>query len=93
MTAGPRVSRGKPPRGGQYRRASEVRTFLFCQSAWMFERQGAPSEREPERASGTVYHHQHGARVEASERTASAAWAFLLIAIILIVLALWTGLR
>lgn len=93
MTAGRPVSGGKPPRDGRYRNASEVGSFLFCQRAWMFERQGAPSEREPERASGTAYHQQHGGRVEASARTGSAARASLLIAIVLIVLALWTDLR
>jgi hypothetical protein len=38
--------------------ASDVGTYLFCKWAWAFERQGAPSAREPERARGTVYHEQ-----------------------------------
>ena len=80
----------RPPRGreGRYRNASEIGSFLFCQRAWMYERQDAPSEREPERDAGTFYHQQHGERVEAAERTGSAARIVLLIA-----LALWTGLR
>ena len=80
-------------REGPYRKANEISTFLFCQRAWMYERQGAPSEREQERVTGTLYHQQHGERVDAAQRTGRAARFFLLIAIVLLLLALLIALQ
>ncbi len=93
MTAGPPVPGGKPSRGGRYRNASEVGTFRFCERAWMFERQGAPSEREPERATGTAYHQKHGERVVTAQRMQGAGRWFLLLGILLFLLALGMPLR
>jgi hypothetical protein len=79
----------KPPRGRRYRTASEIGTYLYCKRAWWFERQGAPSLREPERARGTAYHEQHGGRVVTAQRTGSVARVFLLLAVLLFLIAAW----
>lgn len=78
---------------GSYTKASEVGTFLFCRGAWQFEREKAPSSREPERAEGTAHHVRHGERVEASERTGGLARVFLALAVALLILGLLASLR
>jgi hypothetical protein len=40
----------------RYIKASELRTFEYCERAWFFEREGAPSTLEPERAEGRGEH-------------------------------------
>lgn len=79
----------KPGRGAGYRKASEVNTFLFCRRAWWFERQGAPSSREPERARGTAHHQRHGERVSAIPRVRALARLALALAVALFLLGLW----
>jgi hypothetical protein len=71
-----------------YRTASEVNTFLFCHRAWAFQREGAPSAREPERTVGAAYHVKHSERVTAGERTGGLARALLVIAVVLLILGL-----
>ena len=78
---------------GRYVKVSEVGTYLFCRRAWAFEREGTPSSREPERIAGTVYHVRHGERVAARERTGGLARAFLVLAIVLLILGLLVSLR
>jgi hypothetical protein len=68
--------------------ASDVGTYLFCNRAWAFERQGAPSEREPERARGIAYHEQHAQNVVIAENTKGMSSIVLVAGIILISLAL-----
>ena len=41
-------------------RASEIGAFLYCRRAWWYQRQGHPSENQPEMAGGSEYHRQHG---------------------------------
>ena len=40
----------------RYIRASELRTFLFCERAWFLERRGKPSTLQSERIFGTTDH-------------------------------------
>lgn len=94
MTAGENIGPGGGPRrGGDYRKASEVGTFLFCQRAWYFERQCTPSDREPERVLGTAYHQRHGERVSASPRLRAVSRAALVLAALLFFLGLWLSTR
>jgi hypothetical protein len=79
----------RPGRSAGYRKASEVNTFLFCRRAWWFERQGAPSEREPERAQGTAHHQRHGERVGATPRVRVLARLVLALAVALLLFGLW----
>lgn len=79
----------RPRRRGDYRKASEVNAFLFCRRAWWFERQGVPSDQDPERARGTAYHQQHGRRVGATPRVQARARLALALAVALFLLGLW----
>jgi hypothetical protein len=82
----------RPRNAGRYINASEVGTYLFCRRAWAFQREGAPSTREPERQAGTTYHVQHGERVAAAERTGGLSRALLVIALMMLVLGLLAAL-
>jgi hypothetical protein len=77
-------------RGGLRPRSAEFQST--SESAWVFEREGTPSSREPERIAGTVYHVRHGEWVAAGERTGGLARAFL-VAIVLLILGLLVSLR
>ena len=44
-------------------RASEISTFIFCQRAWWYQKQGLQSENQPLMAAGTTMHTQHGKSV------------------------------
>ncbi len=87
------VADDKQPRGGRYRTASEIGTYVYCRRAWWFERQGAPSLRAPERARGTAYHQQHGEQVVTAQRIGGLASACLLLAFVLLLLGLWIAWR
>jgi hypothetical protein len=93
MTSRPPISGDQPPRERRYRNASELGSFRFCERAWMFEQQGAPSEREPERMTGTAYHQQHGEQVSQAWRVRGIGRWFLLLGILLLLLGLWMSMR
>ncbi len=72
--------------------ASEVGSFLYCRRAWAFQREGAPSTREPERQAGTAYHAHYGEKVAIGERTSTLSRAMLVIAMVLLLLGLLAAL-
>lgn len=49
----------------QYVRASEIGSFLFCEKAWSYDRQGVrpTAEVQASRAAGIAFHHTHGTSV------------------------------
>jgi hypothetical protein len=67
-------------------KASEVGSFLFCERAWWYHRQGVSSENEAEMAAGTQIHYQHGQGVMLAGCLRTLATIFLLGAIVLFVL-------
>ncbi|HWQ84956.1 MAG TPA: hypothetical protein VN363_10340 [Anaerolineales bacterium] len=44
-------------------RASEISTFIYCQRAWWYQKQGIASQNQPQLAAGTSLHLQHGKTV------------------------------
>lgn len=67
-------------------KASETGSFLYCQRAWWYDRQGISSENIAEMAAGTEIHQKHGRIVAAAGCLQTAAVVFLLAAIVLFVL-------
>ena len=54
----------------RYIKASELRSFAFCERAWSFEGKGEASSLVAERAHGTQVHLHHG-RAAVSAQAAS----------------------
>ena len=63
----------------QYIRASEIGSFLFCQKAWSYSRQGVrpTAEIQASREAGVAFHRTHGTSVVRS-RTLMFIGLFLL---------------
>ena len=40
-------------------RASELGSFLYCQRAWWYQKEGIPSQNQAELSGGKVFHHSH----------------------------------
>lgn len=80
-------------RSGRYIKASEIGTYVFCRRAWWFERTGASSSREPERAAGTAYHASYGERVASAGRSGALARWCLAFGVVLLLIALLGALR
>ena len=67
-------------------RASEIGSFLYCQRAWWYQRQGVDSENAAEMLTGTQIHHQHGRQVAAAGCLRMLAVVMLLASIVSLVL-------
>lgn len=65
-------------------RASEIGTYLYCQRAWWYLRQGVKSENQAEMAGGTELHERHGRNVMVIGCMRVAAYALLLASLVLI---------
>lgn len=65
-------------------RASDISTYLFCERAWWYQRQGIESDNITELASGSELHQHYGQAVLASGLLRALAYALLLIAFILL---------
>lgn len=65
-------------------RASDISTYLFCERAWWYQRQGIESDNIAELASGTELHQHHGQAVLVSGSLRALAYVLLLIALILL---------
>jgi CRISPR/Cas system-associated exonuclease Cas4 (RecB family) len=64
-------------------RASEIGSYLYCQRAWWYQRQGFNSENQNELAGGRALHEQHSRAVMAAGCLRVLAYALLLLALVL----------
>jgi hypothetical protein len=67
-------------------RASEIGSFVYCQRAWWYDRQGVASENEAEMAAGTEIHYHHGRTVMVGGCLRTLAVIALLGAVVLLAL-------
>jgi hypothetical protein len=65
-------------------RASEIGTYLYCQRAWWYQRQGVQSENQAELAGGTELHERHGRSIIAAGCLRVLAYALLLASLVLL---------
>lgn len=65
-------------------RASEIGSFLYCQRAWWYQKNGVVSENQAELAAGSAMHYQHGRTVLAAGCLRTAAYAILLLALVML---------
>ncbi len=65
-------------------RASEIGSYLYCQRAWWYLRQGVKSENQAEMAGGTELHERHGRNVMVIGFLRLAAYALLLASLVLL---------
>jgi CRISPR/Cas system-associated exonuclease Cas4 (RecB family) len=73
-------------------RASEISAYVYCARAWWYRQQGVESENQGDLAAGNELHSQHGRTILASGCLRSAAYALLLISLLLMTAALVTQL-
>jgi hypothetical protein len=65
-------------------RASEIGTYLYCNRAWWYQRQGFSVENQAELAAGERLHAAHGRSVLATGCLRVVAYALLLLALVLL---------
>jgi hypothetical protein len=63
-------------------RASEIGSFLYCQRAWWYARQGFDSENQGALELGRTLHERHGQKVMLAGCLSYLAYAFLLLALL-----------
>lgn len=66
-------------------RASEIGTFIFCQRAWWYQREGVESGNSAELSAGSQFHEQQASLAR------SALAVNILAVIFLITFLLWLG--
>lgn len=72
-------------------RASDIGSYLYCRRAWWYRINGQESSNQAELSAGTELHRAHGRAVFTAGLIRYAAWAALLLALVLLVIYL-TGL-
>jgi hypothetical protein len=65
-------------------RASEIGTYLFCQRAWWYQKSGQPSQNLGEMTAGSELHYRHGRAALGISCLRFAAYAMLLLALVLV---------
>lgn len=65
-------------------RASEIGTYLYCQRAWMYQKQGHNSINQEELAAGTRIHLQNTRQVMLSGCLRILAYGLFITAIVLL---------
>jgi CRISPR/Cas system-associated exonuclease Cas4 (RecB family) len=63
-------------------KASEIGTYLYCQRAWWYQRQGATNHNQAAMNAGRQLHERHGRVVMTSGCLRLLAYACLLLALL-----------
>jgi CRISPR/Cas system-associated exonuclease Cas4 (RecB family) len=66
-------------------RSSDIGTYLYCNRAWWYKKQGVESINQAELAAGTELHVKHGRQVLASSITRTIGLMLLMVALIILV--------
>jgi CRISPR/Cas system-associated exonuclease Cas4 (RecB family) len=66
-------------------RASEIGTYLYCQRAWWYRKQGVPSDNVFELTEGRAIHARHGRTVFLIKVLRILAYGLLLAAAVLMI--------
>ena len=77
-------------------RASELAEFVYCQRAWWLKmvcKEPSSEEAREAQAEGERWHQRQGAQIARTDALSAAAYAVLLIAILLLAAATWEALR
>jgi hypothetical protein len=59
-------------------RASEIGSFIYCQRAWWYQRQGFEPINRSELAAGSEFHSAHASRARSVILMRIIAWALVL---------------
>lgn len=62
-------------------RASEISSFIFCQRAWWYQRQGVPPINRAELAGGSLFHQEQVRAVRSALFLRMLAWVLLVAAV------------
>ena len=65
-------------------RASEIGTYRYCQRAWWYQKNGYSSDNQAELAGGIELHERHGQKVLTAGCLRLAAYALLLLALVMV---------
>jgi hypothetical protein len=63
-------------------RASEIGSFLFCQRAWWYQRQGIEPINRAEMSAGNQYHEEQGKIARSAILFQVIAWGLIFLVII-----------
>ncbi|HKI53080.1 MAG TPA: hypothetical protein VJ987_03070 [Anaerolineales bacterium] len=66
-------------------RSSDIGTYLYCNRAWWYKKQGVESANQTELAAGTELHVKHGRQVLASGISRMIGLILLMIALVMLV--------
>lgn len=69
-------------------RASEIGTYLYCQRAWWYRKQGVVSTNQSEMIAGTEQHREHGRKILAAGLMRTLGLLLLLSSLILLTAAI-----
>lgn len=70
----------RPAASSRTVRASEIGSYLYCQRAWWYQRQGHEPASPVAQESGLAWHRRHGRRVLVASGLRAVGWVLILLA-------------
>jgi hypothetical protein len=70
----------RPTASAQTVRASEIGSYLYCQRAWWYQRQGLAAAPSAAQESGLAWHRRHGRRVLMASGLRTLGWLLIILA-------------